>query len=246
MLKVVQATTADKKDWNEFLSLSNSISHHAYRWEWSEIIEKTFKHTAHYFLVKDSKDSIQGILPLFHVKSILFGSALISVPYLNAGGIIASTKEAFDLLLEHADKLKNDLNVKYCELRHTSEQSWYPQSATLRTHKISMLLEINNTAEEIFSSFKPKLRSQIRRPSKSGITSMIQSGDDNFQKSLNGFYNVFSNHMRDLGTPVFPKSLFDNACRAFEGNAKIITAWHLKECVAAGITIESDKRVEIP
>lgn len=246
MLKISQATPSDKKDWNEFVFGFEHANHHAHCWEWSEILEETFKHTPYYFFAKDTDNKIQGVLPLFHVKSALFGSALISVPYLNAGGILASSKEVFDALHQQVEELSKSLEVKYTELRHQSEQPWYPEGTPLKTHKLSMVLPLECSAEDLFSSFKPKLRSQIRRPSKSGIVSDVVSGEDNFQKALDGFYTVFATHMRDLGTPVFPRELFDKTCRAYGSSAKIITAWHFKECVAAGITIETNKRVEIP
>jgi len=257
MPTVVQANKSDKENWNRFAfetSLSKTSqaktsqgAHHAHSWEWSEIIYETFGHKPYYFITKDSEQKISGILPLFHVKSILFGSALISVPYLNSGGILASNKEAFNALMKKAEELSKELKVKYTELRHQEAHQWYPEdTTTLRTHKISMVLPLDCSAEDLFSSFKPKLRSQIRRPSKSGITSEVITGEDDFKKALDGFYSVFSNHMRDLGTPVFPRALFDKTCRTFGTNAKIITAWHLKECVAAGITIEKNKRIEIP
>lgn len=245
MVNVQQATESDKEIWQRYV-VAHPQHHHAFSWEWRRIISQVFGHQPYYLYCTDTAGEFRGALPLFHVKSFLFGSALISMPYLNAGGILANDTQSFEALLREAHALSSRLDAGYVELRHREQQDWFPKDTFCRSHKISMVLPLQQSGEELFSSFKPKLRSQIRRPSKSGITAEVTDCNNNFQKALDGFYSVFAHHMRDLGTPVFPKSLFSTTCRAFGDRAKIITAWHLKECVAAGITLESNKKVEIP
>jgi FemAB-related protein (PEP-CTERM system-associated) len=245
MSNVITAQEGDKDAWQDYVS-AHPLVHHAFSWEWRRIISSVFGHQAHYLYCRDAQGKISGVLPLFHVKSVLFGSALVSMPYLNAGGILANDQSSFLELAQAASELSKSLGAGYVELRHRDEQEWHEPTATCRSHKVSMILELNQSGEELFKSFKPKLRSQIRRPSKSGITAEVTQCDAPFHKALDGFYSVFSNHMRDLGTPVFPKSLFGRTCSAYGERARIVTAWHLKECVAAGITIEFNNRVEIP
>ena len=52
--------------------------------------------------------------------------------------------------------------------------------------------------------------------------------------------------MRDLGTPVFPKKLFELTLKKFGKNSKLVTCWLEDKCVAACITVKHGKNVEIP
>ncbi len=185
-INITQAKDSDANDWNNFcLSLSNP--HHTYAFQWSSIIENTFSHKAHYLIAK-SADEILGVLPLHHVKSMLFGNALISVPYTNGGGVLAKATEASEQLLLKAKELADELNVDFCELRSREKQEH--SDLVCREHKVSMLLSLKNDTEEMFQTFPAKLRSQIRRPTKEGMTAKVSTVDE--------FYQVFCENMRDL------------------------------------------------
>ena len=253
MIEVSLADESDQQAWESYIERVNP-DHHAFSWHWRSIIKAAFGHKPHYFLARDSNKAVCGVLPLFHVRSVLFGSALISLPYLNAGGIIADSDAAFTALLARATELAESLNADYMELRHRAplSETWPALVGVLqpplveRSHKVSMILPVQENHEELFASLKPKLRAQIKRPSKSGIHAELSEGSLSAERSLEAFYTVFSEHMRDLGTPVFPKRLFSATKYAFGPACRIITVWHSGQPIAAGITVRHKDRVEIP
>jgi FemAB-related protein (PEP-CTERM system-associated) len=77
------------------------------------------------------------------------------------------------------------------------------------SRKITVLRPLPSSPEELFQSFPSKLRSQIRRPLKEGLT--VRFGHDQREP----FYEVFARTMRDLGTPVLPRALFGRVAAAF-------------------------------
>ncbi len=244
MIEVQQATENEKQDWTDFI-LSQDDVHHAFCWQWRRVIQETFGHTPYYLIARNSSDEILGVLPLFHVKSLLFGSALVSVPYLNAGGILSSDSSCQRPLSAAASALAQELAVDYLELRHRDFTLDPELELIQRTHKVSMALKLAPDPEELFASFKPKLRSQIRRPSKSGITSLVDESAHVSEQEIDAFYQVFSEHMRDLGTPVFPRNFFRLAKRYFGDSCRVLSVWHDKRPVAAGITIGFSGRTEM-
>ena len=244
MIKIAE----DRKQWDNFL-LQQESTHHSFSWEWKEIIEKSFGHKP-YYLIKEGKTEIEGILPCFLVNGALFGKALISMPYLNSGGIltkreITNNDKVINEFLEYSKNLSKDLNAKYFEFRFDKEQTSL-ENLKSKSHKVSCILTLPSDAEELFKKFKPKLRSQIRRPTKSGIIAKVTTGSEIKAKELNGFYSVFSEHMRDLGTPVFPKKLFELTLKNFGKDSKLVTCWLEEKCVAACITVKHGRNVEIP
>ncbi len=243
MLNVEVLSSPD--DWNKFLS-KVKLDHFAHSWEWRTIIEQSFKHKP-YYLAAYQGDEVEGILPLFSVKSPLFGNSLISVPYLNSGGIVAQSEIAFTSLIARTDELKKSLGVSYVEFRGRQSEKNYigPTGFPLpvRTHKVAMRMPLPGTSEELLASFDKKLRAQVKRPEKAGVTVEVTSGSN---ANISDFYTVFAKNMRDLGTPVYPKKFFELIFEQFPNTARCIVCYLEKVPVAGGVTIGFQESVEIP
>ena len=70
------------------------------------------------------------------------------------------------------------------------------------TGKVSSVLPLEDSGEAVWNGLPSKLRSQIRRPGKSGVE--MKFGDD----QLTPFFAVFARNMRDLGSPTHPRNFF--------------------------------------
>jgi serine/alanine adding enzyme len=241
-MQVFELGDSDEARWNEAVDRL-AISHHAFSWKWREIFRRTFGHRPHYLLAEAS-DGIAA-LPLFHFKSPLFGSALISVPYLNAGGVYADSSLAVEAILAAVEPIARATDVSYLELRHSELQKLPISLDASREHKVTMTLGLEADPEALFASFPPKLRSQVRRPTKSGLYAESFKGSEIRPLQIDQFYRVFSEHMRDLGTPVYPKALFRNTIRSFGEQCRVLLVHSEQRPVAAGITIGNRDRVEI-
>jgi len=104
-----------------------------------------------------------------------------------------------------------------------------------------MLLELPASSDDLFKSYNSKLRSQIRRPQKEGMDSIIGGIE-----LLDNFYNVFAINMRDLGSPVHSKNLFREILNHFDQNVKIGIVNYKGQPVAAGVIICFRDIIEIP
>jgi len=219
---------------------------------WKYVIQKTYGHRAYYLMALDDNDQIvSGVLPLVHLKHILFGNSLISIPFFDLGGILADNEKTEQALLCHAVWLGEKLKTDHIELRHIeplasiktdilspSGKSWPVQT---RSHKVRMLLELPESADTLMKSFKSKLRSQIRRPLKDGLYSKTGG-----LELLNDFYHVFAVNMRDLGSPVHSKKLMRNILESFPDQAKIITVYKEEQPLAGSLIIGFKDTLENP
>lgn len=202
-----------------------------------QVIARTFGHRPVYLKATRGAE-IEGVLPLVHMKSRLFGNFLISVPFFNYGGVCAAGAEAEAGLLETAIKEAERCQAQHIELRHVTAHFQQLQS---KSHKVCMLLDLPETSEALWKSFRSKLRSQIRKPEKQGIT--IRTGR---HELLDHFYAVFAVNMRDLGTPVYSKKLFENVMAAFPERSWIVAAYRDDLPVAAGFLLGFRDTMEIP
>lgn len=253
MCTVTEASEKDRADWELFIK-EQAPDHHSYCWEWRAIISKVFGHTPRYLICRDNSNRIIGVLPLFQVKSPLFGAALISVPYLNGGGVVTKQVNALEQLTIASQEIALKTKVNYVELRSRfplEEQigealGIEAKKLSLRSHKVAMKLELTDDPEKLFSSFTPKLRSQIRRPTKSGVYLEATGGKFQDAQLVDSFFQVFSENMRDLGTPVYGKQLFKETLAQFGNRAKVFIAFHDGKPLSAGITIANGDSIEIP
>jgi len=235
----------DKNDfskWDQYV-MEHPDSTHCHLLSWRTIFEMVYNRSGYYFVAKD-KNKIVGILPLIHIKSRIFGNQLVSMPYLNCGGILADDQEILNSLISEAENIAVRLNVDKLELRQHYQFSdilhdrehWH-----VNLNKILMVLELPHSSELLFNSFPSKLRSQIRRPQKEGMFFKIGGTE-----LVNDFYQVFSENMRDLGSPVHKKKLFLAIQEEFRQSAKIGVVYLNSKPVAGGLIITFKNQVEIP
>ena len=250
---------------------------------WGKVIESAYGHKPYYIMAikethggnhnsnkgmtsasdsstwKNEKISKQvvGILPLVHMKHVLFGSKLFSLPFFDLGGVLADDEKVERMLVDHAIALGKHLDAKSLELRHenpllclsnlntrgSSQLFAFGRHSPLRTnsHKVRMLLDIPDSPESLMKSFKSKLRSQIKKPMKEGLTSKVGGSE-----LLDDFYNVFLLNMRDLGSPVHSKSLIKIVLNEFPEEARICIVKKGKKPLAASVIIGFKKILENP
>ncbi|MFQ5705596.1 MAG: FemAB family XrtA/PEP-CTERM system-associated protein [Gemmatimonadales bacterium] len=189
----------DPPTWNEFVRARDGWTHF-HLFEWKNVIEEVFGHECIYLAALGRNDAVCGVLPLVRIKSRIFGHYLVSMPFLNYGGPLG-TADATRELINHSIRLASDAGADLLELRCRDELD---TTLTASHRKITVLLDLPAGAPDaLWDSFKPKLRSQIRRPKKEGVT--VRFGLDQVEQ----FYAVFARHMRDLGTPALPRSFFN-------------------------------------
>lgn len=235
---MVVVTDKYQQRWNAFV-MATELSNCYHQIGWKDVIEKSFRHKTFYLMAEDGSGDVQGILPLVQLKSRLFGNFLISLPYFNYGGVCASNREALYSLLSDAENLANEINAEHIEFRHT--QSFCPD-LPVKTTKVAMRLTLSQDHQTLFKSFPAKLRSQIRRAQKENMVPVIGKLDE-----LDHFYAVFSQNMRDLGTPVYSKSFFQNILETFPESTWISTVYTKDGLpVASGFLVGFKDHLEIP
>lgn len=233
---IVERITSGFEEWDAY------THHHAdargpHLSAWKRVIEESFGHPCYYLAAREN-GRLRGILPLAHLRSKMFGSFLISLPYLNYGGILADDEETSHALFAHARDLAKQRKAAHLELRHV--KALLAELAT-KEHKVSMILELPEKVETLWDGFKAKLRSQIRKPQKDGLTARFGREDE-----LENFYRIFAVNMRDLGTPVYAMKFFKNILSAFPRQAYICTIYRERQPLASGFVFGFRGTLEIP
>jgi FemAB-related protein (PEP-CTERM system-associated) len=212
---------ADQQHWNEFVRdhAEGTFFHLA---EWQDVLRQAFGHRAHYLLAERA-GKIVGVLPLALVSSVLFGRALISTPFCVYGGIVCSDADAHRALTEHACDLAKRLNVDYLELRNRRRQhpDWPVKDLYVTFRK-----PIAADSEANMLAIPRKQRAMVRKGIQKGLRSRTDA-------DTLDHYSLYSESLRNLGTPVFARKYLDVLRRAFGEACEILTVLHEEAPVAS-------------
>lgn len=228
---------SDGTGWNAFVrSTPDGTSYHQY--EWKNVITTSFGHRCHYLAAVGQDGAWQGVLPLVEMRSAIFGHFMVSLPFVNYGGLLCRTEAAASLLLEEAERLRRSCGAAFVELRH---MGFCRDGLPAREHKVTMILELADHADSQWKGFKSEIRNRIRKAEKSQLEPSVGR-----LELLDDFYGVFARNMRDLGTPVLAKRFFHNLLDAFPDTTSIFTVRHQGRTIGAAVAVWYGDMLEFP
>jgi hypothetical protein len=148
------------------------------------------------------------------MRSRVFGSRLVSMPYLDSAGICCDGDLAAEsALLRAATALAGELGVPL-ELRQRGSRP-YPMPVSL--HKVALTLDLDGGEAAVWKRIKPNRRSQVRKAERHGLT--CEAGGPELVRP---FFAVLARNMRDLGSPVHRCSFFAEAVQGLGDDARFL------------------------
>jgi FemAB-related protein (PEP-CTERM system-associated) len=228
-------------EWDAYIGQHPCASSY-HQWCWRGLFERVFGHETIYLAARRGAEggqagAIAGVLPLVSFRSLLFGKFLVSLPFVNYGGVLADDDTIARALVDAARAEAARRGAASVELRHTHRM--FPD-LPVKQHKVAMTLALPTDEKAVWNGFESKVRNKIRKAEKSNLVARVGRVE-----LLNDFYRVFARNMRDLGTPVYSRRLFEEVLRSIPESR--VYSVHLKGVpVAAGITIGYRSVVENP
>ena len=114
-LNVSLAGQRDTKAWDDYVG-GHPDSFYCLTTAWRDVVEAVYGHRSYYLMAREGT-ALRGVLPLFLVKSRLFGRVLASGPFASAGAVCADDDAAGNALVERAIKVAREQRVGYLELK---------------------------------------------------------------------------------------------------------------------------------
>lgn len=202
--------TATAARWDAFvMSCPGATFFH--RSGWLDVIASVFRHHAH-FLYAERNGRIEGVLPLVHVKSLLFGNALVSLPFAVYGGVAADTSDAGAALEGQAHSLAQRLGVRHLELRNVVARhpDWPTQNLYVTFRK-----SIEPDVEANLLAIPRKQRAMVRKGIKAGLAGEIDT-------DARRFFALYADNVHRHGTPALPRRYFEALQRVFGPDCEIL------------------------
>ena len=205
------ATEADAPAWDAF-NLAMPQGSFFHRFAWRGLLRDTFGLAPNY-LVAERAGVIAGILPLFHQKSLLFGRALISSPFLVEGGPLAADAATARALDDAAIALMGELKAPLLEYR--SRKATRPGWTAKRELYATFARALSQNDDDNLKAIPRKQRAVVRKAISGTLSAEAGEG-------VEVLFRVYSESVRNLGTPVFPKRWFQALRTAFGEDCDVV------------------------
>ncbi len=232
-LSASRISTADLRDPNEAQRIEEFVARMAgtpfHRPLWLNAVERGTGQIAT-GLVAEDESGIIGWLPLTQVHSPIFGRALVSSGFAVGGGVLARDDRTAIALCRKAEELAQRRSCPTVELRGGNapgDWDWQTDS------HCGFVAEIVADRDAQLLAIPRKQRAEIRKGLNMGLS--IETGSSEAGRAAH--YSVYAQSVHNLGTPVFPRSLFDAVLDAFGADANILTVRHEGAPVASVLSL---------
>jgi FemAB-related protein (PEP-CTERM system-associated) len=205
-----------EKSWDRFVELHprGTVGHLR---AWGAIIRQAYGHEP-IALAAVEGGEVTGVVPLVFVRSRLFGDRLVSMPFLDYGGLLVddatdrsgdATRSLFDAALE-VGRARGARSVGF--------RQFHPLDVAdpVTDDRVTMLLPLS-TADAVWKALPSERRNRVRKGEKNGLHPVWGGAE-----LLGGFYEVFAANMRDLGSPVHSRAFFSAMLEGLGDGARVL------------------------
>jgi FemAB-related protein (PEP-CTERM system-associated) len=184
-----------------------------------------------------------GQLPLVWQSSRLLGRRLISLPWFDTAGVLADDETAREQLLAAALDAAARRDVPVVELRQAQAIEGWPQGDT---DKALLRLRLTPDPDELWRGLSAKVRNQVRKGEKSGLTVERSRDRSDTLRLLPEFFRVYATNMRDMGSPSHSERFLAAVAESFPQECRIAIVRVEGRAIGGGLTLASGRCLEIP
>lgn len=224
-VEIRQLDDGAEQAWDAYV-LANPRATFFHRAPWRRVIERGFGHRP-VFLYAERAGQVVGVLPLYHVRSLLFGSALVSTAYGVYGGPVADSDEVLAQFYDRAAALAKELGVDHVEFRASGPDraGWKRKEGLYATFR----REIGPDNDKNLLAIPRKQRAVVRQSLETGLEPRVV-------EDVEVNYDLYAVNVRNHGTPVFPRGYFRALKKEFGADCEVLNVYKGDEPVAGCLT----------
>ena len=213
------------KEINNVIRNSDALATIAHNIDLLNILSTSFGYGNDIVLISDN-DSLQGFMPIN-----IIGNKAVSIPHFSYGGYLGLQ----ELTLKQTELLLQSVKRKYGNF---IIRDFKQITKNFHDEKISCFLKLQNDSESQFVRFNSKLRSQIRKAKKNGLTVNTSH--------LEEFFPVYVSNMHRMGSPHLPKNFFNNIITKYKnGNLEVFAVKKNGMVIGASIVVSFNNFIEV-
>ena len=179
-------------------------------------------------IIAERGGQITGWLPLTEVHSPIFGRALASSGFAVEGGVLGADEATGEAMCRAAQELALRRSCASIETRGGAvPQDWH---TTTDSH-CGFIIPLAANDEAQLTAIPRKQRAEVRKGLKADLEVTVGTAEEDRV----AHYDVYAQSVHNLGTPVFPRSLFDAVLDTLD--ADILTVRHAGVPVASVLSL---------
>lgn len=210
----------DSAEWNSFVERNDGPAYT--HWGWSEAVA-SYGHD-HWHLVARDRDTgtIRAGVPLYHVRSRLFGSQLLSPAFAERGAVVtedaAHSADAERALLDHSKRLADVLDVDFLSLRGARRSTF--DDFDVENRYVTFQVAVDRGRDAVWDDVSDSRQRQVEQAADDDALE-FRVGDS--VDDLRMYYRLYLETMQGHGSPPhsfeFFRTLWDQLHGA--GNLKL-------------------------
>lgn len=225
-----------RDEWDAYVN-RHPLASGFHLWAWRKVFESAFDHRTEYLAARRSGSDPVGVLPLVVFDHWVFGRFMVSLPFVNRGGVLADDEEVARALMHEATERAKVYRCSHIELRHLT-----PQFADLgqSCRVVTLTQALAGHAGEAWDDLDRIIQTHVRTAERSRLTAELGG-----QELVPDFYAVFAEATRDRGAPVYPERWFAETINRFPGQSRVYVVRRGGEAVAGAVTFAFRAVVDI-
>jgi FemAB-related protein (PEP-CTERM system-associated) len=195
-----------------------------------------------YLACRGPDGALTGLLPLAEIRTLRGSRELVSLPFHDVAGVLASRPEAGPPLVRRALEIARERRCAALELRQAAPlPGLEAPGAEDASARVNLVLPLAADEAQQWSAIGAKVRNQVRKAQKEGLT----LADWDPEALLDGFYECFAANMRDLGSPAHARRFFAEAAKRFGARLRFVVAADGARAVGGLVAIHYARRVTV-
>jgi FemAB-related protein (PEP-CTERM system-associated) len=183
---------------------------------WSAAVARGCGQKSHYLVAENAKGDLAGVMPLTEIRSPLFGNAMVSAGFGVGGGILTHDPRIVSQLAEAAWTLAGQRKCPVMEVRGGPLPG--PEWSIDDSRYLGFVRDLAADDAAQLAAIPRKQRAEVRKALENDLEISIGCHADD----VAAHYAVYAESVRNLGTPVFPRSLFSEVLREFGKSADVL------------------------
>jgi FemAB-related protein (PEP-CTERM system-associated) len=227
-------------EWDAFVEATPgaALGHAA---AWARILRDAYGLSPHYLAARNASGALVGVLPLVCFRTLRGRRELVSLPFLDTGGVLSVDAAAERSLLDGAQELARELAASALELRQLTPLRSGPSAR--EQSRVDLVLRLAVDAEAQWKALGAKVRNQTRKAEQSGL---VPSSRGDARDRVADFFAPFAVNMRDLGSPAHAQRFYRVMANVFGDRLSIHLALLEERSVGGLIAIDYAGTVTVP
>jgi FemAB-related protein (PEP-CTERM system-associated) len=184
-------------------------------------------------LVVEQGCRVIGYLPFTETHSPVFGRLLASTGFAVGGGLLLAAGGEAEVAFAAAEELAARRSCPTIELRGGVLPAGRARWALRSDAHCGFVAPLAGDDAALLLAIPRKQRAEVRKGMDADLEVAVGRGEGDRA----AHYSVYAESVRNLGTPVFPRALFDAVLDAFGGDADILTVRHAGRPVASVLSL---------